>query len=127
MKFCLVSLIKALYRQISTVYYLVQTVENSVMHIQVINFELNIPHADYNAGATDVAQVFADMPGLISKHWLGDEENKIYGGVYFWESKEVCEAYKAGPVFADVMSNDMYANQSSKDYGVLDDPTSITA
>ncbi|MAW53254.1 MAG: hypothetical protein CME01_10530 [Geminicoccus sp.] len=97
------------------------------MHIQVINFELNIPHADYNAGATDVAQVFADMPGLISKHWLGDEENKIYGGVYLWESKEACEAYKAGPVFADVMSNDMYANQSSKDYGVLDDPTSITA
>jgi len=96
-------------------------------HIQVINFELNIPHDDYIVGATDVSPVFAKMPGLISKHWLGDKENKIYGGVYLWENKEACEAYKAGPVFANVMSNDMYANQTSKDYGVLDGPTAITA
>ena len=97
------------------------------MHIQVINFELNIPHADYIGGATEVAPVFSNMPGLISKHWLGDEQNHIYGGVYLWESKEACEAYKAGPVFADVMSNDMYKNQKSTDYGVLDGPTAITA
>ena len=97
------------------------------MHIQVITFELNVAHADYIAGATDVAPIFADMPGLISKHWLGDEDNNIYGGVYLWETKEACDAYKAGPVFADVMSNAMYKNQSSKDYGVLDGPTAITA
>ena len=97
------------------------------MHIQVINFELNIPHEDYIAGATEAASVFAEMPGLISKHWLGDKENQIYGGVYVWESKEACEAYKAGPVFADVMSNEMYKHQSSKDYGVLDGPSAITA
>ena len=80
------------------------------MHIQVIDFELNIPHEDYIAGATEAASVFSEMPGLISKHWLGDKENQIYGGVYVWESKEACEAYKAGPVFADVMSNEMYKN-----------------
>ena len=69
------------------------------MHIQVINFELNIPHEDYIAGATEAASVFAEMPGLISKHWLGDKENQIYGGVYVWESKEAFIAWTESDAF----------------------------
>ena len=62
------------------------------MHIQVINFELDIPQEHDIVGATDVAYVFAEMPGLISKHWLGDKQNQIYGGVYLWDSNEAHEA-----------------------------------
>ena len=58
------------------------------MHIQVINFGINVSHEDFVVGATELAPNFASIPGLISKHWLGDEENKVYGGVYVWESKE---------------------------------------
>ena len=96
------------------------------MHIQVINFELNIPHDDYIAGATDVASIFAEMPGLKSKHWLGDKENNIYGGVYIWESKEHCEAYKAGEIFDMVMTSENHVNPTSKDFGVLEGPTKVT-
>ena len=52
------------------------------MHIQVINFGINVSHEDFLSGATELAPNFASIPGLISKHWLGDEENKVYGGVY---------------------------------------------
>ena len=31
------------------------------------------------SGATELAPNFASLPGLVSKHWLGDEDNKIYG------------------------------------------------
>jgi len=47
------------------------------MHIQVINFGINVSHKDFLAGATELAPNFASIPGLISKDWLGDEENKI--------------------------------------------------
>ena len=50
------------------------------MHIQVINFGINVPHQDFVSGAEEVAPEFASLPGLISKHWLGDEESKVYGG-----------------------------------------------
>ena len=54
------------------------------MHIQVINFGISVSHEDFVSGATELAPNFASIPGLITKHWLGDEENKIYGGVYIW-------------------------------------------
>ena len=48
------------------------------MHIQVINFGINVSHEDFVVGATELAPNFASIPGLISKHWLGDEENKVW-------------------------------------------------
>ena len=51
------------------------------MHIQVINFNLEgINRAEYEAVCDELAGAFAALPGLISKHWLADEENNTYGG-----------------------------------------------
>ena len=47
------------------------------MHIQVINFGINVSHEDFVSGATELAPNFVSIPGLITKHWLGDEENKV--------------------------------------------------
>ena len=96
------------------------------MHIQVINFGINVPHQDFVSGAEEVAPEFASLPGLISKYWLGDEESKVYGGVYIWESKEHCDAYKSGDVFAMVMGSENHVNPTSKDFGVLEGPTKKT-
>ena len=96
------------------------------MHIQVINFGINVSHEDFLSGATELAPNFASLPGLVSKHWLGDEENKIYGGVYISESKEHCEAYKAGEIFEMVMTSENHVNPTSKDFGVLEEPTKVT-
>ena len=35
--------------------------------------------------------VLADLPGLISKHWLVDKESNTYGGVYIWADKNSFE------------------------------------
>ena len=56
-----------------------------------------------------------------------NEENKIYGGVYIWESKEHCEAYKAGEIFDMVMNSENHINPTSKDFGVLEAPTKLTS
>ena len=45
------------------------------MHIQIINFNLEgINRAEYEAVCDDLAEAFASLPGLISKHWIGDEK-----------------------------------------------------
>ena len=96
------------------------------MHIQVINFGISVSQEDFIPEAEGVAPVFASMPGLLGKYWLGDEESGVYGGVYIWESKTACEAYKSGEVFEAVMNSMGFINPTSKDFGVLEGLTSMT-
>jgi len=97
------------------------------MHIQVINFNLEgITRAEYEAVCDELAEAFAALPGLISKHWLADDENNIYGGVYTWESKDSYEAYLQSELFAGVGANPALVNIVSKDYDVIEAPTRVT-
>ena len=96
------------------------------MHIQVINFGISVSQEDFVTEAEGVAPVFATMPGLIGKYWLGDEENGVYGGVYIWENKAACEAYKSGEGFSAVMNSMGFVDPTSKDFGVLERLTAIT-
>jgi len=97
------------------------------MHVQIINFNLDgLSHQDYSNACDEIAQTFADLPGLISKHWLTNEETNTYGGVYFWETKEAMQDYLASEVFAQVANNLSFSNATSKDFGVLEGPTKTT-
>ena len=59
------------------------------MHVQIINFSLNdLTHDAYSDACNDIAETFANLPGLISKLWIANPETNTYGGVYFWESKK---------------------------------------
>ena len=98
------------------------------MHILVINFSLEgLPHEEYLKIADELAPVFADVPGLCSKVWLADQENNTYGGVYTFESKQACDDYCNGELFASVGSNPNFVNVTYKAYDVLDAPTDITS
>ncbi len=97
------------------------------MHIQIINCNLNnLSHDDYAGACNEIAQTFADLPGLISKHWLANEETNTYGGVYFWESKEDMQEYINSEVFSQVANNPSFANATSKDFAILEAPTKTT-
>jgi len=97
-------------------------------YIQVINFNLEgITHNDFMGIGNDVAPNFAALPGLTSKIWLSDEESNTYGGVYYWESKESCEAYRNGELYAGALTNNPnFANLSDIGFQVLDGPSKIT-
>jgi heme-degrading monooxygenase HmoA len=97
------------------------------MHIQVINFNLEgITRADYEAVCDELAGTFAELPGLISKHWLADEENNTYGGVYIWETRDAYQAFLNSELFAGVGANPALVNIESKNYDVIEAPTRIT-
>jgi len=97
------------------------------MHIQIINFNLEgINRAEYEGVCNELAEAFAALPGLVSKHWLADEKNNTYGGVYIWETKEAYEAYLNSELFAGVGSNPALVNMVSKDFGVIESPTRVT-
>ena len=50
------------------------------MHVQVVNFNLEgISRAEYETVCNELAEAFAALPGLVSKHWLADEKKNTYG------------------------------------------------
>ena len=99
------------------------------MVIQVVNFNLEgIVHQDYLGATIDVAPAFKVLNGLISKVWLSDEENNIYGGVYTWENRQAMEDYLSSQFYDEVLgSNPSFVNITSNVYDVLDEQTKITS
>ena len=73
-----------------------------------------------------MASAFAEVPGLISKTWLSDQEGNTYGGVYTWENRQAMEAFGETEFFQGVAGNPNFVNFSSKSFGVLEGPSKVT-
>ena len=97
------------------------------MHIQIVTFNLNgLSDAEYRGIADQVAPAFVDVPGLISKLWLADPENNAYGGVYTWVDRTAMEAFSRSELFQSVKSNPNFANLSSRDFALMEEPSRVT-
>ena len=97
------------------------------MHIQIINFGLkDISEEQYIGQVESVAPAFADLPGLVSKTWLANEETNTYGGVYVWRNREAMEAYKETDIYKGMEANPHFENFSVRGFAVLEGPTRIT-
>ena len=101
---------------------------SKVAYIQVINFNLQgITRDDFMGVADEVAPNFAQLPWLISKAWLSDAASNTYGGVYYWESQEDCDAYRASELYAQALANNPnFTNLSDKGFDVLEGPSLVT-
>ena len=97
------------------------------MHIQIINFGLkDISEEQYSRQVESVAPVFADLPGLVSKTWLANEETNTYGGVYVWRKREAMEAYKETEIYKGMLADPHFEDFKVKDFAVLEGPTRAT-
>ena len=98
------------------------------MHIQVVNFNLkDLSDRDFRQASSDLAPMFAAVPGLLSKFWLADEQSNTYGGVYFWRDRAAMEEFADSDLFKAVVTNPNLANLTSKDFGIQDGPSRTTA
>jgi len=49
------------------------------MHLLVINFKAENTAEEYDKATAEIAPVFAEIEGLIIKHFLFNHEEKTYG------------------------------------------------
>lgn len=73
-----------------------------------------------------MSPAFAEVLGLMSKVWLADKKNNVYGDVYKFENSSAADAYIASALFANMSSNPALKEISVKRFGVLAAPTAIT-
>jgi hypothetical protein len=97
------------------------------MEILIVNFSLEgITESEYRSVCNDVAPAFAAVPGLVSKVWLADPANGVYGGVYTFENAAAVDAYLASDLLAQVAANPAFVDISVRRFEVLSEPTAIT-
>jgi hypothetical protein len=97
------------------------------MQILIINFSLDgMSEQDFANACDELAPAFAEVPGLVSKVWLADRAEGVYGGVYTFDSAQALDAYLQSDLFAGIGATPGLANISVRRYGVLDGPTRVT-
>jgi hypothetical protein len=98
------------------------------MQAQLITYQLaDISQADYRARMVEPdAPVLANVPGLISKVWLADEEKNVFGGFYLWENKTAMETFMHSDLVRAVVSRPFVKNVSSVDFEVNQHASLIT-
>lgn len=91
-----------------------------------INFTTTMTKDEHDAGASQVAARLTEVPGLIWKIWLRDEEIGGAGGIYLFESAEAARAYADGPIIAMLSNRPDVSDLSVRLYGYLEGATEIT-
>src|SRR5689334_5771933 len=77
--------------------------EEVAVQILIVNFNLDgLSEEDFASSADELAPAFAAVPGLVSKVWLADRAEGIFGGVYTFESDEAVDDYLESDLFAGI-------------------------
>ena len=91
-----------------------------------INFNLNVPVAEYQKMADSVAHAFAGVPGLRWKIWLLNPATQDAGGIYLFDSQASLDAYLNGPLVAQLRGLPSVRNISVKQFDVMPEATALT-
>jgi quinol monooxygenase YgiN len=103
------------------------SIKEEAMHIQIVNFNLReMSDEDFRTLCDQLAPVFADLPGMISKVWLADPATNTYGGVYTWQNRQAMEAFTQSELFQNVANHPNFTNITARDFEILDGPTRVT-
>lgn len=97
------------------------------MEIVLVSFSLQgLSEQEYAAMCEQLAPAFAAVPGLVSKVWLADTSEGVYGGVYTFESAGAVDEFLTSELFAGVGRTPELVNVSVRRFGVLQEPTAVT-
>ena len=96
------------------------------MSILQINFKLNLAPAEYRKICSSVAQPVADVPGLIWKVWLLNEQDGEAGGIYLFQDQQSLDAYLCGPIIRQIKSLPQLREISAKCFETIPDLTEVT-
>ena len=91
-----------------------------------INFNLNVPVAEYQQMVDSIAHAFLEVPGLRWKIWLLNPAAQEAGGLYLFDRQASLDAYLAGPLVAKLRGLTSIRNLSMKQFEVMPAVTALT-
>lgn len=91
-----------------------------------VNFQLDMPAAEYQGLVDSIAPAFCQVPGLRWKIWVLNLATREAGGLYLFESQVALEGYLAGPLVARLRALPSIRNVSVKQFEVMPEATALT-
>jgi hypothetical protein len=91
-----------------------------------INFKLNVSAAEYRIICDSVVQTIADVPGLVWKVWLLNEQEGGAGGIYLFQDEQSLVGYLFGPIVAQIKSLPQLREISAKRFDTIPEVTGVT-
>lgn len=91
-----------------------------------ISFNFNVTSGEYEQTVKSLADQFANLPGLMWKIWIINEEQREAGGIYLFEDEASLNIFLNGPLAKSVTSHPALSNFSVKPFAVMHDLTEIT-
>ena len=91
-----------------------------------VNFELNVPTAEYEQMAATIAETFARVQGLRWKVWFLNEERRDAGGIYLFEDDRALEAFAASSLADSIRTHPALRNVTMKRSTVMPGVTAVT-
>jgi hypothetical protein len=95
------------------------------MHVQ-IEFEFVCTLDEYRELAAHAAPKVAQVPGMMSKLWIVDEERRRAGGAYLFSDRAAASEYVEGPIIAGLRKNPAIRDVTVRLFDVLLAPSEIT-
>lgn len=91
-----------------------------------INFKFSVSPTELAEDFAPLAEPIAEVPGLRWKIWSLNEDTSEFAGIYLFDDKESVKAYLEGPIIAEVSQHPALSDISAKQFGVLDEFSTIT-
>jgi len=91
-----------------------------------INLSYSISRSDLESAWLDAVQAVADVPGLLWKVWLIDENRKEAGGLYLFENEAAALSYMDSTIVASMKASPAVSNISAKLFDVIEPHSVVT-
>jgi len=91
-----------------------------------INFSYKAEKEAMLEGAREMVEPVSQVPGLVWKIWIHNEEEKTAGGIYLFEDRNLAEGYLRGPIVEQLKTMPWISGFSAKIFDIMQAPSQTT-
>jgi hypothetical protein len=91
-----------------------------------INFNYDLAREELNEGAKEFVHPVQQVPSLLWKTWIVNDQEQLTGGIYLFENEEAAKAYIEGPIIDQIRNSPVFKNLSIKLFDIMEEPSKAT-
>ena len=91
-----------------------------------INFNYDLAREVLNERAKEFVRTVQQVPSLVWKTWIVNDQEQLTGGIYLFENEEAAKAYVEGPIIDQIRNSPVFRNLSIKLFDIMEEQSKAT-
>jgi len=84
-----------------------------------VNFKFNVSPDQYEQAVAPLAEPISQVPGLLWKVWIINNDEREAGGIHLFESQSALDAYAGGPIVDGILNHPALSDFEVKTFDVM--------